>query len=269
VNLMSLVTVPTHQTSTIMQSLEQKNVTSLRIFYNGDASPSHVLTEVTGALGTTTPADEYWYLSLGYTLVDDVEKIVDVAFLANGTIDLSHTSTSDFTQASSLLLPLQSFIQTQTNSTIDIWNVMNALFLGYYWFVLADLGHSSPTTYENSGPFVVPSNFSQPTSHSSTNNILLNSTLSNVVFSQIGSNGSDELAAVLDIVTRSNQPLGGDPRIRRIYLCTLRQRKEFVILIVSVFGVGFSLIATFYSWSLFCLTRYRRAPGERNGIGRN
>lgn len=265
-NLMSLVTVPTHQMSTIMQSLEQRNVTSLRIFYSGEASPSHVLTEVTGALGTTTPADEYWYLSLGYTLVDDVEKIVDVAFLPNGSIDLSHTSTTDFTQASSLLLPLQSFIQTQTNSTIAIWNIMNALFLGYYWFVLADLGHSSPTTYENSGPFVVPSNFSQPTSHSSTNNILLNSTLSNVVFSQIGSNGSDELAAVLDIVTRSNQPLGGDPRIRRIYLCILRQRKEFVILIVSVFGVGFSLIATFYSWSLFCLTRYRRAEGERNGI---
>jgi hypothetical protein len=208
-------------------------------------------------------------------LVDEVEKIIDVAFLPNGTIDLDYTSTSDFTQASSLLQPLQSFIQTQTNSTVDIWNVMNALFVGYYWFILADLGHSSPTTYENSGQFLVPSNFSQPTSHSSTNNILLNSSLSSVVFSQIESNGSDELAAVLEIVTRSNQSLGDDPRIRRIYLCTLRQRKQFVNLIVSVFGVGFSLIAAFYSCSLLGLTKFQEdanihqqagiAQGERNG----
>jgi hypothetical protein len=209
-----------------------------------------------GASGANTPANNLWNLSLGYTLADDVaEKIIDIAYLPNGTIDFDHTSAGDFTQANSLLEPLLSFIQSQTNSTVDIWNIMNALFVGYYWFVLADLSQSSPTTYENSGQFLVPSNFSQPVSHASANNIILNSTLSKIVFSQIGSNGSDELAAVVETVTRSNQTLGGDPRIRRIYLCTLRQRKQFVNLIVSVFGVGFSLIATFYACGLEVLTK--------------
>lgn len=200
------------------------------------------------------PANDSWYLSFGYTLENDVvEKFIDIAYLPNGSIDFTRTSTDDFTKANNLLQPIVSFVQTHNSSEFDIWKVLNGLFVGYYWFVLADLGQTSPTTYPNSGQFLVPSNFSQPIFYPSANNIILNTDLSRTVFSNIGSNGSDETASVLHAVTGSNRSVEANPRIRRIYLCTVRQRKPFISLVVSIFGVGFSLIATFYSCGLLGL----------------
>jgi hypothetical protein len=179
--------------------------------------------------------------------------VIDIVY-RNGSVD---SSEKDFAQAATLLQPLASFIESRINSGIDIWKVLNALYIGYYWFLLADLGHATPTTYPLSNQMLYPSNFSQPDHHheSITNNVFFNQILFKSVFSNIALNGSQAAQVSDALVSRSNTAWGVDPRIRRIYLCTERQPKRAINIIVSVAGVGFSLIATFYKLTIFILER--------------
>jgi hypothetical protein len=182
-----------------------------------------------------------------------VEKVINVTYLANGTVDSIRTPQSDFTQANLLLEPLESFVHSHTSAEVDIWNLLGGLFVGYYWFVLADLGQSSPTTYNTPSQFFVSPIFSQPTSHNDTNNPILYPSLSKTLYSNIGSNGSDEIAAVLDVVTTLNSSVEADPTLRRIYLCNQRQLKPTLGLIVSVFGLSLSLLGSFYNVGVIIL----------------
>jgi len=167
----------------------------------------------------------------------------------NGTVD---TSQSDFYEAEILLQPLVSFVKSQMNSEFDIWKLLNSLYSGYFWFILSDLGQSSPTTtYNDASQFFVPSNFSQPVLYPSTNNIILNATLAKAVFTDIGSSGTDE--TVLAVVTTPNRSIEGDPKFRRIYLCNQRRLKQWMDLLVSVFGLSFSLLASCYAFGLIIL----------------
>jgi len=195
-----------------------------------------------------TPANDYWYLSIGYTLNNDtVETVINVALSSTGIIDTVRTSQSDLAQANNLLLPLTSFAQAQSQagSTIDIWKLLNGLFVGYYWFILSDLGQDRPVTYNILNDFLLPSNFSQPLiNHTSTNNLFLNTTLAGTVFSNIG---LDETFLV-DAITIPNWaqaklPL---PTLRWTYLCNQRQLKPALDLIVSVFGLALSLLQSIY-----------------------
>jgi len=105
--------------------------------------------------------------------------------------------------ANSLLMPLTSFAQAQSqpSPTIDSWKLLNSLFVGYYWFILGDLGQPSPVTYNFRSNFLVPSNFSQaPINHTSTNNLFLNTALAGTVFSDIGLHET----ALVDAITIPN-----------------------------------------------------------------
>jgi hypothetical protein len=82
----------------------------------------HFVNVLVPANGTdNTPANDSWYLSIGYTFDNDtVEWITDVALLPDCTVDTIWTSQSDLAQANILLAPLTLFAQSQTGSAIDI-----------------------------------------------------------------------------------------------------------------------------------------------------
>ena len=221
------------------------------------------LTILIEANGTeaNTPANDYWYLSFGYTIENGTnEQIIDIALAPDGFRRSQRTIQSDLSQANTLLQPLISFVKTQITVPFDIWKLLNALFVGYYWFVLADLGQASPTTYNNSGSYLVPSNFSQPIFYSATNNVIFNTTLSRSVFSEVGLNGSAVAATSFDAIVSSNLTVNpdseGNPRIRRSYYCTVREVKQTLSLLVSVLGLGFSLVGTWCSIGLCFLRKF-------------
>ena len=60
------------------------------------------------------------------------------------------------------------------------------------------------------------------------------------------------MGRVLDAISRFNGSVSGDSRIRRIFLCTERTRKQVMNLLVSVFGQGFGLITAFFGCWVFC-----------------
>lgn len=207
-----------------------------------------------------TPAKDYWYLSFGYTSDSGLdEQIINVALTPNGSVDITHTAQPDLIRATTLLQPVLAFAKTQSTSIVNVWKLLNALFVGWYWFVLADLGQISPTTYANSSTYLRPSDFSLPVSYPSTNNILLNTGLSKDVFFDIGLNGSAVALSSFEILTTlngsANPDAEGNPKIRRIYLCNVREVKGILSLLVSVLGLGFSLMGTFWRGGMFILTR--------------
>jgi hypothetical protein len=222
-----------------------------------------ILTKVTDTADSNTPANDHWYLSMGYTRDNETdERIIDISYSTNGSIDFTRTSIADFNQANTLLQPLLSLLQSRTNSSLNIWKVLNTLFIGYYWFILFDLGETSPTIYSNSSQYLVPLDFSQPISYPNTNNIILNSTLSTLIFSNtildIRPDKVEEMDDILEAIALFNGASNGDPRIRRIYLCTERQRKQVMNLLVSVFGQGLGLIMAGLTIGLFLLAKFLR-----------
>lgn len=205
---------------------------------------------------------------MGYTLDNHtVERIVNIALSPEGTVDTIRTSQSDLAQATRLLTPLASFVQSQTNSTIDIWKLLNGLFVGYYWFILGDLGQTSPVNFNNSADFLVPLNTSEPLIyHAPTNNLFLNTTLAESVFSDIG---LDE--TIVGAITIPHWAANGpSPKFRWIYLCTEKVLKPFLPLVVSVFGLSFGLLSTIYlggiqvfGWILSCTGHKRGRTDQR------
>jgi hypothetical protein len=131
---------------------------------------------------------------------------------------------------------------------------LSGLFVGHYWFILADLGQVSPTTYANSGEYLTPSDFSLPVSHQPINNVLLNTSLSQLVYSSIASSNGSEIAAVFRAACL-NRTVEPDSRFRRIYLCTERELKQPINLLVPVFAQGFSLIAIFNALGIFIMSK--------------
>jgi hypothetical protein len=212
-----------------------------------------------------TPANDQWHLSLGYASETDLdENILNIYYSTDGSVNLTKTATTDFSLANNLLQPLVTILQSRSNSSINIWTLLNSLFLRYYWFLLFDLGHTSPQIYSHSAKYVVPDDFSQPISYPTTNNVILNSSLADLIFrrnpvltnpSPIGEYRfvpGGEMGRVLDAISRFNGSVSGDSRIRRIFLCTEKTRKHVMNLLVSVFGQGFGLITAFFGCWVFC-----------------
>jgi len=162
-------------------------------------------------------------------------------------------------------MPLTSFAQSQsqTSSTIDIWKLLNSLFVGYYWFILGDLGQTSPVTYNILNDFLLPSNFSQPLiHHAPTNNLFFNTTLAETVFSNIGLNDT----ALVDAITIPNWAVNElSPKFRWTYLCNQRQLKPVLDLIVSVFGLALSLLHGIYFVGIVLLGWILRRCGHEPG----
>jgi hypothetical protein len=263
-SLMSNVPSPTNGLEFVLDEIKAQNISTLRIFYNSITPLQRtILTTGTATPEGNSPADEFWFLSIGYTPISGAERILSIGFSANGSVDLTRTLTSDYNQATSLLSPLSSFFQTSNNSTTDILGVLNALFVSYYWFILSDLGQSNPTMYANPSQLLAPSNFSDPVAYPASNNPLVNPNLTVSVFSRAGFTGSEEMGMIAETLASGNGTIDLDPTIRRIYLCTVRQLKPILVLIVSVTGVGLSLLSTFYSCGIMGLHKLTKRKEDQ------
>lgn len=116
-----------------MQYWKAQNVSSLRIFYNGLSNLSTFSHVVSDNPDYNTPAANQWFLSLTHTLLNETdEKVINIAFLPDGSIDFNTTSANDLGLVNNLLQSLSDFAASRTAEVVDIWKVLNALFVGSY-----------------------------------------------------------------------------------------------------------------------------------------
>ena len=120
-------------------------------------------------------ANSSWILVFNYTLNNEtLPTAIPVFFLPSGEIDTTVT----------LLAPGINFLKQATverGIEVDFWKLINFIFVGYHWLMLANLGQTSPTLY---APILFPLvpewyriNFTDVISYSSVNNIFTNATL--------------------------------------------------------------------------------------------
>jgi len=203
-------------------------------------------------LKPNTPAGDYWVLNVAYSQYQTPlgESLIPIAFLPTGEMDMTHTSPENLTTANNLLAPTIQLMRNATgDSTFDFWRFVGWIYVTYYWELLADIGLSAPTAYDftNSNP---PTAVPFP----STNNIFVNETLFQVYFEYYNSTILPILA-----VSRFGGPpyppvlLNDETRVEpiqktllRSYICSQRDRKEALSLIISVIAGEYALVVGAY-----------------------
>jgi len=138
------------------------------------------------------------------------------------------------------------------------WEVINWLFVTFYWTILADLGQVVPTTYpiDRNNQLM----FSSPSDYLPTNNIFINETLYQLY--------SSFLQPLEPSVPPLNVTIGaGLPTMKFIksYSCTQRQLKPPINFIISVVVADYALIMGGYSFALLIaggIQKHRRKDGK-------
>jgi hypothetical protein len=221
--------------------------------------------------GPTTPAGDYWVLYVAYSQQQSPqnETLIPIAFLPSGEMDMTHTSPEQLTAANKLLAPtIQLMRETTGDSTFDFWRFINWIYVTYYWGLLADIGLSAPTAYD----FTNYSNLNYPAAvpFPSTNNIFVNETLFQVYFEYYNS-------TILPIIVAQS---GGPPQpppvllndetrfepiqktLLRSYICSQRERKEALSLIISVIAGGYALIVGAYKVVLILMGWWQKRKDD-------
>src|SRR5271170_4407555 len=86
------------------------------------------------AFSPNTPAGEYWTLVIYPTPAGQVfGNPIEISFLPTGDVDHEHTTPESFENASIILLPAAGFIQEYVTVDIDIFRLLNWMFISYYW----------------------------------------------------------------------------------------------------------------------------------------
>lgn len=129
-----------------------------------------------------TPANDHWQLQIASTSIDALlPNSTYITFLPSGSIDMTRTSQSDLDNANSILAPAISFLQAELNQTFNFWELINWIFVSFYWTFLSDLGQISPTIISGQTTLRIPNNTSvnknYQTAFPPTNNIFINQTL--------------------------------------------------------------------------------------------
>lgn len=179
-----------------------------------------------------------------------------IVFLPNGSLDTSRMPQSDIDHVNSFLAPTISNLHVQLNTTgFDFWELINWLYVSYYWTVLVDFGQTTPTIVYDNDTATAPL--------TSTNNIFLNQTLFSSYQSYLRTtvlpllNGTDvwnhqfpDFPPFQDV--NSSNPLSdfGKSFVRG-YPCVLRSRKKWLSLIISVIVADYALIMSAYKVALF------------------
>lgn len=201
-----------------------------------------------------TPAGDHWRLEVSYANISGSSpQYLHIAFLPNGSIDTTHTNPDDLEQASTLLEPEFSNLSNQTKVNFDYWQLINWLYVSYYWLYLADLGTVAPTIYYRSpnGNIV----FSSPTTYPPTNNIFLNSTLFHI-YSSIAQNTilpmlNLTLGELVFPTTRDDVQDLPETTFVQNYLCTERRLKSPLSFLISVIAADYAFIMGGYSLIIF------------------
>jgi hypothetical protein len=210
---------------------------------------------------TNTPADDNWTLQIEYIISTEFKKnTCNITFSFNGEIDLQNTGIANLNLANQLFSPTIKLLE-QLDHKFNFWKMVNSVFVSFYWTALLDVGSVSPTTYTQQD-FLV--NFSSATTHPSTNNIFLNSTL----FDSYATYWRTSLLPALNwsLPNLPNQTLSDQEVVTfsRSYNCLQRRLKAPINLVVSVIAANYVLIMGGYTVFLavaMSLEKCRRRDG--------
>jgi hypothetical protein len=210
-----------------------------------------------------TPAGDYWTLVVSVTSngMYGSDTPYQICFLPTGEIDPIHTSSDTLATVNVILEPTIALMRLISGDpAFDIWKCINFLFVGYYWWLLADLGEIAPTAYN----FTL-SDSPQTKAYPSTNNIFINATLFQIYSEYIMNTiiplfnklfDANSTPGLLPLI-----PLNDATRLRpfettflRSYSCASREMKNWINLIVSVFAADYALIAGSYGLLVFILS---------------
>lgn len=248
--------VPYRRVSPFQMALQQSNLSELHLSYYGISVESPLLIEEAFPVANT-PANDYWILEIGYTrTAGPPQRYSHMAFLPNGSLDLDHTLPSDLEFTNKLLAPTMKFLQV---TPVQFWEVINWIFVTFYWTILADLGQIVPITYpidQNGQPVL-----SSTSNYLPTNNIFLNETLYQIY-------SSSSFLQRIGFPPPLDRTIGaGLPNMTFIksYSCTQRQLKPPINFIISVAVADYALIMGGYSFALLIagsIQKHRRKDGK-------
>ena len=176
---------PNPGTSFLYPSLGYSGLSSFSFFYYRIAPSLKVLiTEY--LLGEfNSLANNPWVLVFNYTLNNETSATaIPVHFLPTGEVDTTVTTEAELSVIKAILAPSLNFLKQkalQRGIEVDFWKLVNFVFVGYHWLMLANLGQTSPTLYAPISFPPVPEwyrlNFTDVKSHSSVDNIFTKVTL--------------------------------------------------------------------------------------------
>jgi len=177
---------PTQGTSLLYPSLGDSGLSSFSFFYYRIALSLQILiTDYLPVVGFNTMASSSWILVFNYTLNNETSPTaIPVFFLPSGEIDTTITTQAELSIIEAILTPGINFLKQTALARgieVDFWKLINFIFVGYHWLMLANLGQTSPTLY---APILFPPvpewyriNFTDVISYFSVNNIFTNTTL--------------------------------------------------------------------------------------------
>lgn len=213
-------------------------------------------------------AGDSWRLKILYTPKDStVVSSYSITFLPTGDVD---NNTSDFDAANALLAPTINLIHKITgNSSLDIWKLINWMWVSYYWTLLYQFGSIAPTTYdlETTSKGTLPAftgfgypDFSKPIQYEPTNNIFYNQTLFEIYSTYL----FDTLIPIYTHLNRTGKsiptflPFTNENRIEAspvsiltTYSCTIAQLKNWANGLVSVAVADWAFITGAYHFFIW------------------
>lgn len=209
-------------------------------------------------------ANDFWTLNIIYAWPNDIaDNFLNITFSATGEIDFNRTKREDFDNANALLAPSFALIHAIAGPGLDIWKLLNWLFVSWYWTLLYDLGQTSVTTYVPLRTWII-ADFTQPLLHPPTNNIFVNDTLfqtySNYLREILFPLGGYQTAPVFLPLDDTNYLKAAEATFLRTYSCTERRLKGGWFF--SVFATDFAFVSGAYTLILLIAARLERRRGQ-------
>jgi hypothetical protein len=217
---------------------------------------------------TNSPAQDSWAIEIDTVPITGPpsNSPLYISFLPNGSIDGSQTKPADLEKATTLLEPTIAYLHNQTTQQFDYWELINWLYVSFYWTVLADLGQIAPTIYLNG-------NLSLPITLPSTNNIFTNVTLFNryslyLQHTVLPILGMTDSGIVIPSFDQSSMEL---PRMTFIqsYSCMERHLKTPLEFLISVVVADYALIMGGYNLAIFIAAMVQRRRNRDGEIPRH
>ena len=252
-------------------SVAQNNLGSIDIGFSGNSFRRNLSTlDWILNSGPNTPAEDYWTLQV--QLADPggfAPNFVPISFLPTGEIDFTHTTSSDYENITTTLLPsAQALKLFSGNQNIDLWEFINWTFVSLYWIFLADFGQTAPTIH---GGF--DSNLALAYPFTSQNNIFTNETLFNIYYSylrntilpilQLTPNAIDFLP-----LSKSNQLVPIQTTFLRSYSCVERRIKGWLSATILVIVADYTFIVGMYNFISFMAGWWQKRK-DRKGAYKN
>lgn len=241
-------------------TLTNNDVSSAILSYSGNLIVVYVdkLIVVNGDGSTgTSPSDDHWSLNISYTLFNDqIPNLLDIAFLPNGTIDLTSTSKTDLDRASLIFLPAE----VVPANVLNFWMKLNWIYVSLFWTILYDLGQIVPSVFppQENGDVSLPS----------TNNIFINASLfdiySSVLVNDILPDLIDLNYSLMDFSPINNtnhlQPVG--TIFWQSYSCVQRTRKQYLRLVIVLIATDISFMLFGYHFVMLLAQTYEKRRNE-------